>query len=97
MNTGSNVVRVSGRLTIETAADWFSKGVSIQNNSRELVVDLAQVEAVDSSAVSLMLVWLRAAQSKNVKLSFINTPENLLSLASLYGVADSLPLHGASA
>ena len=93
MDTGGNIVRVSGRLTIDTAVDWFSKGISLPDGSRELVVDLAQVEAVDSSAVSLMLVWLRTAQSKNVKLSFINTPENLLSLASLYGVADSLPLH----
>lgn len=97
MSADGNVVRVSGRLTIDTAVDWFGKGVTMPDGSRELVVDLAQVEAVDSSAVSLMLVWLRAAQSKNVKLSFINIPENLLSLACLYGVADSLPLHGASA
>jgi phospholipid transport system transporter-binding protein len=47
---------------------------------------------VDSSAVSLMLSWLRTANSKNVKLSFINVPDNLLSLANLYGVAESLSL-----
>jgi phospholipid transport system transporter-binding protein len=72
----------------------FNQGLPLQGGADGLVVDLAQVEAVDSSAVSLMLSWLRAAQRQNVKLSFVNTPENLLSLAKLYGVADSLPLQG---
>lgn len=96
MAADAHVVPVSGRLTLETATGLFGKGVMLPEGATEVVVDLAGVEAVDSSAVSLMLSWLRAAQRKNVQLSFINTPENLLSLASLYGVADALPLHGAS-
>jgi phospholipid transport system transporter-binding protein len=47
---------------------------------------------MDSSAVSLMLVWLREAQRNKTKLRFLNVPDNLLSLAKLYGVADLLPL-----
>jgi phospholipid transport system transporter-binding protein len=55
-------------------------------------VDLAQVEAADSAAVSLLLAWLRNAQRNGATLAFVNVPENLRSLAVLYGVADSLPL-----
>ncbi len=92
MDKGDNIMRVSGRLTMDTAADLFRKGVPLKDGVTDIVVDLAQVEVVDSSAVSLMLAWLRAAQRSKVKLSFINVPENLLSLASLYGVAESLSL-----
>lgn len=96
MGADTHVVQVSGRLTLETAVELFGKGVVLPEGVTQVVVDLAGVEAVDSSAVSLMLSWLRAAQRKKVQLSFANTPENLLSLASLYGVDDALPLHGAS-
>lgn len=95
MTDAGNVVQVSGRLTMETTVALFNKGLALQGGRTELVVDLARVEAVDSSALSLMLAWLRAAQRNNVKLAFVNTPDNLLSLAELYGVADSLPLRGA--
>ena len=58
----------------------------------DLVIDLRQVKAVDSAAVSLMLLWLREAQRNKVNLCFTHVPENLLSLARLYDVAELLPL-----
>ena len=63
----------------------------------DLVIDLAQIEGVDSAAVSLLLVWLRASSSHRINLSFANMPENLLSLARLYGVMDLLPLSSSQA
>lgn len=83
---------VSGRLTIETTAALFGSGLVLKDGCTEMEVDLARVEAVDSTAVSLMLSWLRAAQARNIKLTFVNVPENLVSLANLYGVAESLSL-----
>jgi phospholipid transport system transporter-binding protein len=87
-----NVMDVSGRLTIETTAALFGSGLVLKDGCTEMEVDLARVEAVDSTAVSLMLSWLRAAQARNIKLRFVNVPENLVSLANLYGVAESLSL-----
>ncbi|TAJ77126.1 MAG: STAS domain-containing protein [Gallionellaceae bacterium] len=92
MEEGGNVMQVSGRLTMETVAGFLSEGLPTTEDGSDLTVDLAQVDVVDSSAVSLMLAWLRAAQRNNVRLSFINVPDNLLSLANLYGVAESLSL-----
>ena len=90
--TAENVVQLTGRLTMDTAMTIFNKGLQVKEGQRDLVIDFARIEDVDSSAVSLMLVWLRAAQNKKVKLSFTNVPDNLRSLAKLYGVAESLAL-----
>lgn len=90
--TGGNIVQVSGRLTLDTAAALFGNALALKDGVGDVVIDLAQVEMVDSSAVSLMLSWLRAAQHKNVKLTLMNVPDNLISLANLYGVAETLSL-----
>ena len=84
-------LQVSGRMTVGTVASLTSIAAQAPANT-ELVIDLQQVEAVDSAAVSLMLLWLREAQRKRVNLCFDNVPENLLSLARLYDVAELLPL-----
>jgi len=86
-------LQVSGRLTKDEVSALV--GADLRAVSK-LVVDLAAVEAVDSAAVSLLLSWLRRAQRNQVALCFDNVPENLISLISLYGVAELLPLCGAA-
>lgn len=84
-------LKVAGPLTIETVSALSSASLELRANSM-LEVDLGQVEAVDSSAVSLLLSWVRRSQRGGVALCISNAPENLLSLARLYGVAEMLPL-----
>jgi phospholipid transport system transporter-binding protein len=84
-------LRVSGALTMNTVAGLLKEGLQAAEKP-SLFVDLAQVGAVDSAAVSLMLAWVREAARSQTKLSFCHIPSNLLSLARLYGVANSLPL-----
>jgi phospholipid transport system transporter-binding protein len=55
-------------------------------------IDLSQLTAVDSTAVSTLLVWQRAAHERGLILVFSNLPATLHSLAVLYGVADLLHL-----
>ncbi len=86
-------VQVPSHLTIETVTPLFKNGLQAAGET-PLVIDLAEVEMVDSAAVSLMLAWLREAQRGSVELCFTHVPENLLSLARLYGVVDMLPLSG---
>jgi len=87
-------LQVSGRLTMETVAVLFNTALQPEGDDG-LVVDLEKVEAVDSAAVSLLLSWLRRAQSNQIAISFAHVPDNLLSLARLYGVAELLPLRHA--
>jgi phospholipid transport system transporter-binding protein len=42
--------------------------------------------------LSVVLAWLRTAGARGLTLRLANPPANLVSLASLYGVAELLPL-----
>lgn len=84
-------LRVTGRLTLDSVAGLLDLGPQAAGET-SLVIDLAQVEALDSAAVSLMLAWMRQAQRSGVNLCFAHVPENLSSLARLYGVTEMLPL-----
>jgi phospholipid transport system transporter-binding protein len=79
--------RIQGRITIANANALLAEGLKLFVRDG-LVVDLSQLEEVDSSAVSLLLEWLREAQRNQRKLRFTNLPDNLKSLATLYGVLD---------
>ncbi|MBK9161918.1 MAG: STAS domain-containing protein [Nitrosomonadales bacterium] len=81
---------LQGRLTIATVPALFEAGLKFVDG-QDLLVDFSQVEAVDSAAISMLLGWTRAARSGNRKLSVTGLPEDLLSLAQLYGVAELLP------
>ena len=88
-------LQVSGRLTMDTIGSSFDEAMQ-PLEGKVWVVDLAQVEAADSAAVSLLLGWQRNAQRHGAKLTLVNVPENLRSLADLYGVAEALPLSNSS-
>ena len=79
-----------GRLDMATVPALYDTGLK-QLNSSDLRVDLSEVEAVDSAAISMLLGWLRASQRSGKKLLVSGLPEDLLSLARLYGVAEMLP------
>jgi len=86
---------VSGQLTMDTIGASFAEAM-LPPEGKNWTVDLAQVEVADSAAVSMLLSWLRNAQRHGAQLTFINVPDNLRSLADLYGVADALPLSHSS-
>ncbi|MHB1291780.1 MAG: STAS domain-containing protein [Sulfuricella sp.] len=79
--------RIQGRITIANANALLTEGLKLFVRDG-LVVDLSQLEEVDSAAVSLVLEWLREAQRNHRKLRFTHLPDNLKSLATLYGVLD---------
>jgi len=60
--------------------------------SGEQVFDLSAVSDADSSAVAVMLGWLRHAALTGTVIRFVGVPAGVLSLAELYGVSDLLPL-----
>jgi phospholipid transport system transporter-binding protein len=58
----------------------------------EQVFDFSQVSEADSSAIVVMLGWLRAAAGVRASIKFAGVPAGVLSLAELYGVNELLPL-----
>ncbi len=58
---------------------------------RGLDIDLSEVTDVDTATISLLFEWLRTANAHKCKITFANLPQNLSSLATLYGVVELLP------
>ena len=82
---------VSGSLTLASVAAALSEGkASIGEGVSS--VDLAEVGELDSSALALLLAWLREAKRRNRSLVFANLPQGLTTIARLYGVAELLPV-----
>ena len=78
---------LSGDVVNSSACDILkaSQAFSIVENT---TVDFADVEDIDTTAVSLILEWKRRAAKENQTLIFVNLPENLTSLVQLYDVAE---------
>lgn len=86
-----DIFRVSGPVTIDNVR------VVIEEGRREFAgndarVDLGGLENVDSSALSMLLEWMRDAAANGRQFRVLNVPENLTSLARVYGVLDHLPI-----
>lgn len=58
----------------------------------EQIFDFSLVTEADSSALAVMLGWLRAAALSRSTVKFAHIPAGVRSLAELYGVTELLPL-----
>ena len=65
-----------------------------QLNSELKVIDFSGLEELDSSAISMVLEWLRVSHSRNLQLRIVSMPDNMKSLASLYGVLEFISFSG---
>jgi phospholipid transport system transporter-binding protein len=81
---------VSGDMTLPQVNALLAESAGLQM-TRSLEIDLASVTDVDTATISLLFEWLRNAHTHKCKLTFANFPQNLISLATLYGVAELLP------
>jgi len=81
---------VSGAVTLGNAAALLEEG---RRHIAEGVqtIDLAEVNEMDSALLAVLLAWLRDARSREKKISFVNLPESLRTIAQLYGVDRLLP------
>lgn len=90
-----NCLTVIGSVTFANVVEITHAGLAIMDQP-DPVVDLAKVTELDSSAVSMLLAWLRAAQQQGQQqghqLRLINLPQNLVSLIKLYDLTELLPL-----
>jgi phospholipid transport system transporter-binding protein len=84
-------LKVRGAMVIASATELKDAGEAALMNGVS-VVDLAEVAEADSSAVAILLAWTRLAAERKQALSIIDVPESIKSLATLYGVAELLPL-----
>ena len=79
-------IAVRGSITFSNVVELTQQGIGLIDSHCQ-VVDLNEVTEVDSSAVSMLLEWLRVAKMRKLDLHFVNLPENLNSLLKLYGLS----------
>lgn len=84
-------VEVSGNMTVPAAAGLLAEGTALLSRP-ETVFDLAGVTEVDSSGLAVVFGWQRAAKRAGKSIRIANPPQNLGSLADVYGVRDLLPV-----
>ena len=84
-------ILLSGPLTLANVAQVLEEG---RRHLAEgaATVDLAGVSELDSSAIALLLAWMREAKAAGRAIAFANLPESLQTIARLYGVQDLLPV-----
>ena len=78
---------LKGPVTFGNVVSLLARGKELLT-APEVTVDLTGVTDVDSSAISLLLEWRREAARNGRRIRFLGLPENLRSLARLYGVTD---------
>jgi phospholipid transport system transporter-binding protein len=88
---GSRLV-LEGPVTADTVPRLLQAGDEFLRQGLA-IVDFAAVSEVDSSAVALLLQWLRDASAGGRSLAFANLPPIMHNLARLYGVSDLIPEH----
>ena len=83
-------LRVTVPMVMSNALALLQAGCAILAEEQE-TIDLAGVAEADSSALAVLLAWLRSATAAQRQLRYINLPAGILALADLYGVDELLP------
>ena len=81
--------RLAGPVTQDNVGAVLEEGNRVFT-APAVTVDLGAVTEVDSTAVSLLLEWRRAALREKRTIEYVNYPGNLKSLIELYGVSELL-------
>jgi phospholipid transport system transporter-binding protein len=82
---------VRGAVTLADVLRWRESGLEAIDRDG-LTIDLAEVSEADSSALSLLLEWQRAAKARGFRIKYSGLPDNLRSLAQVYGILELLAL-----
>jgi len=82
---------VAGEILMDNANAVLVESNALQITD-DLQIDFSAVTDVDTAALSLLIEWQRRALAANKKVVFTQLPDSLVSLATLYGVAEFIPL-----
>lgn len=81
---------VGGSITIHNVVAVVEQVIASFDRGGE-IIDLSQIEDVDSSAVSMLLEWQREAGRRKRRITFVNMPGKLKNLVSLYNLFELIP------
>ena len=79
-------MQVSEQKLTRSNAAAVKKEVLAAAKGHDAVLDLSNVKTLDSSAVAVVLAWLREVQEQGATPVLVGVPDKMMSLARLYGV-----------
>ena len=86
------VVSVAGELDLVTAPD-LNDALATAAGSRGLVVDLREVEFIDSSGLAVLVNLNRTAARSGTTLAFVSAASRVQSTFAITGLSSVLPFH----
>jgi len=81
-----DTVFLQGELSRSTIDSAFEKKTTHLLKSHELVIDLVDVEKIDTAGLAWLLFLIESSKKTKSEISFHNIPQDLLKLAKLSGV-----------
>jgi len=85
--------KIKGIINFDTVTQLYKSGSLLIDRHAEVHFDFSEVDQADSSAVALLLNWLRYAKKKKRKLLFHHIPAQLLEIANVCEVMPFLQKH----
>lgn len=96
LNDGVCVIRMRGVLNRQIAlsmrdemARFFDQGVA-----QSVIVDISEVQRMDSMGVGLLVSAFRSCQSRNVPFALVGVSERAGEILRITGLDNILPIHG---
>ncbi len=81
----NNTYFAEGDLTFFTINKKTIQSFEFLRSTDELCIDLTNIKHADSAGLALLIEWIKHSKLYQTNLSFINIPEQLLTLAKLSG------------
>lgn len=89
IEVSAELAKVTSAMTLTSAKSLLEEGIRLIAGP-VTAFDLGAVTEVDSSGLAVVFGWLREAQRLGKTIRIDNLPQNLSSLAQVYGVSDLL-------
>lgn len=83
---------ISGQIVFGTVVALRTEGDALIDAEPNPCFDFREVTRTDSSAVALLLAWLRKAKNAQKTVRFINLPQSMVDMAQAYDVKSFLAL-----
>lgn len=88
------VVVVTGDVDLHTASVLRAQALgAVGQGARHLVLDMAEVDFVDSTGLSTLIVLMHATQEAGGSLRIASVPDRLVRMVTMTGISQLLPLH----
>jgi phospholipid transport system transporter-binding protein len=85
--------KISGLINFDTVTDLYKQGAELLEKLDRIYLDFSEVTHADSSAIALLLNWIRVARRKGKFFMFVNLPAQLLEMANVCEVMPFLQKH----